>query len=103
METQHHAVLTTVARLVDPKTIACRDRAELTRVCHTLADWLRQYIEVAVEQNAEIRRLSSARKIIVAPLTVDQKMIERPRMERSGKDRSSVNRAGVERRGDIIG
>jgi len=62
METQHRAVLQTVTRLVDPEEIARRDRAELVDACRTLADWLRQYVQIAAEQSAEINRLSRAYK-----------------------------------------
>lgn len=58
METQHRAVLATVAQMVDSETIARRDRAELISSCQTLADWLRQYVELTAEQSAEIQRLS---------------------------------------------
>lgn len=60
MESQHRAVLATVAALVDAESIARRDRAELVEACRTLADWLRQYIEIAAEQSAEIERLKHA-------------------------------------------
>jgi hypothetical protein len=59
MESQHRAILATVARIVDPETIAHRDRSELISACRTLADWLKQYVEMAAEQSAEIKRLSS--------------------------------------------
>ncbi len=57
MESQHRAVLVTVAELLDLESIARRDRAELISACRTLADWLRQYVEIAAEQSAEIQRL----------------------------------------------
>ncbi len=57
MESQHRAVLSTVAELIDAESIARRDRTELIRACRTLADWLRQYVEIAAEQSEEIQRL----------------------------------------------
>ncbi|WP_436637932.1 hypothetical protein [Microbaculum sp. FT89] len=57
MESQHRAVLSTVSALVDSESVARRDRAELIRTCRTLADWLRQYVEIAAEQSVEIQRL----------------------------------------------
>jgi hypothetical protein len=57
MESQHRAVLSTVAKLIEPESIACHDRTELIRACRTLADWLRQYVEIAAEQSQEIQRL----------------------------------------------
>jgi len=47
-----------VNALLDPEAIATRDRAELVETCRTLADWLRQYVEIAAEQSGEIQRLS---------------------------------------------
>jgi len=61
MESQHRAVLSTVAELIDSESIARRDRTELIRACRTLADWLRQYVEIAAEQSAEIQRLKQER------------------------------------------
>lgn len=60
LEAQHRAVLATVAQIVDPERIAHRDRTELISACRTLADWLRQYVEIAAEQSAEIKRLTAA-------------------------------------------
>jgi hypothetical protein len=60
MESQHRAVLATVAALVEPESIARRDRSELISACRTLADWLRQYVEIAAEQSVEIQRLTRA-------------------------------------------
>jgi hypothetical protein len=57
MESQHRAVLATVSELVDPESIARRDRTELIDACRMLADWLRQYVEISAEQSAEIQRL----------------------------------------------
>ena len=62
MESQHRAVLSTVAELIDPESIARRDRTELIRACRTLADWLRQYVEIAAEQSEEIQRLQRERQ-----------------------------------------
>lgn len=78
MESQHRAVLSAVSALVDSESVARRDRAELIRTCRTLADWLRQYVEIAAEQSVEIQRL---KQLIDAAETGEDASQDPPRCE----------------------